>query len=156
MDNKPNSVACLLIPMQSGRQLLLPNTSVAEIVDYQTPEQADGPSPWFLGFIRWRGVRLPMISYEAANESARPGLARNARIAVTNSIGPHARTMPFIAFLTTGLPRLAKVFPEEIVAVEGAEKGPADAMVVQWSGETVIIPQLEVLEELARKALTEY
>ncbi|MBK8971734.1 MAG: chemotaxis protein CheW [Hahellaceae bacterium] len=156
MATQPNSVSCLLIPVQSGRQLLVPNTCIAEIVDYQTPEQSNSPTPWFLGFIRWRGLRLPLISYEAANESATPGLSRNARIAVTNSVGPNARSVPFIAFLTTGLPRLAKVFKEELVEATDIETGKADAMAVTINGESAIIPRFETMEALAKQALSDY
>jgi chemosensory pili system protein ChpC len=156
MAANPNRVSCLLIPVQSGRQLLVPNTCIAEILDYQTPEQRNSPSTWFLGFIRWRGLRLPLISYEAANDTGTPGLARNARIAVTNSIGPHARDIPFIAFLTTGLPRLAKVAAEELTCLADAELGKADEMVVELNGEMAIIPHFERMEELALQALAEY
>ncbi len=156
MATSPNRVSCLLIPVQSGQQLLVPNTCIAEILDYQTPEQRNSPSPWFLGFIRWRGLRLPLISYEAANETGAAGLSRNARIAVTNTIGKHAPDLPFIAFLTTGLPRLAKVAPEELDAVADAPLGKADEMVVLLNGERATIPRFERLEELARQAQIEY
>lgn len=155
MSNIATNVSCLLIPVQD-RLLLLPNTSVAEIVDYQQPEQNGGALPWFLGFADWRGLRLPLISYEGANERDATFDPDTARIAVTNCIGPHAKEQPFIAFLTTGLPRLAKVTPGDIQERETGDCGSADQMAITWRETEAYIPSLESLEELAWQANQEF
>ncbi|OZG75155.1 chemotaxis protein CheW [Hahella sp. CCB-MM4] len=156
MAQTPNQISCLLIPVKD-RQLLLPNASVAEIVDFQQPEKTTGSPEWFLGYIRWRGIRLPVISYDAANDQgAAPAPSQQARIAVTNTIGEHHGNLPFIAFVTEGLPRLMKVTKEEITERDEVALSFADQAAVRISGEEAFIPKLEKLEELAVKAVSSY
>ncbi len=151
----PNRISCLLIPMQECN-LLLPNTSVAEIVDYQVPEKSPHTPDWFLGFVRWRGLKLPLISYENANGQESLDVAANARIAVTNTIGEHQPPLSFMAFVTRGIPRLMKITKEEIAQAENQSNGDADKMIVKVSGEEATIPELIHLEKLATQALAEF
>jgi len=63
MEESLSIIASLYLPV-TGNSLVLPNVSVAEIVDYKTPEPVEDTPEWFLGNIEWRGVTLPVISYE--------------------------------------------------------------------------------------------
>ncbi len=156
MAETPSQISCLLIPVRD-RQLLLPNASVAEIVDFQEPEKSDGFPNWFLGYIRWRGLRLPLVSYDGANNpEATPDTSRSSRIAVTNTIGDQHKNLPFIAFVTEGLPRLMKVTKEEITERDDVILGPADETAVRVSGEEAVIPKLEQLETLAAEAVSSF
>lgn len=150
----PSQISCLLLPVQ-GNNLLLPNASVAEVVDYQQPETSHDKPGWFLGFIHWRGLRLPLISYEDANGKEANEVSERARIAVTNTIGKHQPPLSFMAFVTNGIPRLVKVTKEEISEVSG-ETGPADKALVNVSGEDAVIPELVQLEKLAVEALANF
>lgn len=47
----------------TGARALLPNATVAEVITYSPPDPVDGAPAWMLGRIRWRGWRLPVISY---------------------------------------------------------------------------------------------
>lgn len=148
MSDKPELLSCVLIPVLEGT-LLLPNVSVAEIVDYAEPEAlADGP-PWMIGQLRWRGLTLPVISYDAANGGATRLPENNRRrIAVLNTIGEAHDRLPFLALVTQGIPRQAKIEESALTAKDGA-RGPADLMLVDFEGETTRIPDLEYLEQLA-------
>ncbi|MFE8070195.1 chemotaxis protein CheW [Marinobacteraceae bacterium S3BR75-40.1] len=145
-------LSCVTIPV-ADRQLLLPNVSIAEIVDYAEPEAADGPE-WLHGYLQWRGLRLPVVSYEAANGagSVPPPAGRRGRIAVLNTISEYHDRLPFLALVTQGIPRQAKVEASQLQVRDGAETGPADIMVVNFEGEELTIPSLEYLEKLAAEA----
>lgn len=139
-------IASLYLPM-SNKQLLLPNVSVAEVVAYQAPKKLIDAPDYFLGKVTWRGIEIPVISYELAN-----GLTLNentsiARIAVINTIGEHKNTLPFFAIITQGIPRLVKV-SDDIVKKTKHEKGAADAAVIKVDGEDATIPNLDYLESL--------
>lgn len=155
MEQATGQISCLLIPVQN-KNLLLPNAAVAEIVDYQTPESSEETPDWFLGYVYWRGIRLPLISYDQANESGSGEFAVGSRIAVTNTIGKKHKQLPFMAFVTQGLPRLMKVRNEEISAQTDASVGAADSVTVKVNGEDATIPNLEHMEELALEALATY
>lgn len=148
----PSQISCLLIPVRD-KNLLLPNASVAEVIAYQHPEATQNTPAWFLGFIQWRGLRLPLISYEAANGSENHEITATARIAVTNTIGEHQPPLSFMALVASGIPRLVKVTKAEITETHG-EAGPADKAMVNISGEEAVIPELVQLEKLAVEALS--
>lgn len=143
---KVKEVASLLIPMR-GLQLLVPNVTVAEIVPVtQVSPVGDAPE-WYLGTCQWREQRVPLVSFEALNGDAKPGLHNRARFAVLNSTGIN-NDLPFLAIITQGLPRLARVNEEEISAREDNEdQKPFDLMQVSWAGEAAVIPDIARMEQ---------
>lgn len=148
MSDNSQILPCVMIPM-TDRQLLLPNVSIAEVIDYAGAEaQADAPD-WLIGRLNWRGLELPVISYDAANggQVGKPDGSRG-RIAVLNTIGQYHDQLPFIALVTQGIPSQARLAEDQITPVEG-QAGPADLMVVDVEGHTAYIPNLEYLEALA-------
>ncbi|WP_166266874.1 chemotaxis protein CheW [Marinobacter caseinilyticus] len=148
MNDKSQLLPCVMIPM-TDRQLLLPNVSIAEVVDYAAAEVIDNAPEWLIGHLEWRGLQIPVISYDAANGggAAIPGDNRG-RIAVLNTIGKHHGNLPFLALITQGIPSQARLAETQIRTVEG-KRGPADLMVVDVDGDTAYIPNLEYLESLA-------
>ncbi|MDX1588403.1 MAG: chemotaxis protein CheW [Oleiphilaceae bacterium] len=157
MSESTAQLPCVLIPVSQG-WLMLPNVAIAEIVDLQELDDADTLRDGIAGYGQWRGLRLPMVSWELANgrelQQPEEDHKGRGRVLILNSIGPHHERMPFLALLTQGIPRQAKVAPEQLQSRQ-SEKGPADAMTVDFDGEVAVIPDLEYLEELARNALTE-
>jgi chemosensory pili system protein ChpC len=145
-------IACLYLPVNQ-QQLLLPNVSVAEVVGYQAPEAAEDKPDYFLGYVTWRGIRIPLISYELANGQSVNKRSTNARIAVINSIGEHHEALPFFAILTQGIPRLVKVASDLIKPVKGITANKAEISTIKLDGEEAIIPDLPYLEALAFKYL---
>jgi chemosensory pili system protein ChpC len=140
----------LYLPVNQ-QQLLLPNVSVAEVVGYQAPETPSGKPEFFLGYVTWRGINIPLISFELANGQSRNKTATNHQIAVINSIGEHHEVLPFFAILTQGIPRLVKVASDLIKPVEGQIKNKAEIASIKLDGEEAIIPDLNYLEALAFK-----
>ncbi|XOZ32747.1 chemotaxis protein CheW [Halomonadaceae bacterium KBTZ08] len=150
MAENPEQLACVLIPVQDTT-LLLPNVSIAEIVDYE-PDPADKDQDWVLGRLQWRGLNLPVLSWEAANGGDPfPPEGRRGRILVLNTITERHDAMPFMAMATRGIPRQAKVNPDDLQK-ESEAKGEATLMSVVFEGEQCVIPDMAVLEELAQRA----
>ena len=148
MEESISILSSLYLPIIGG-SLVLPNVSVAEIVDYQTPEAISDTPEWFLGNIKWRGVTLPVISYERLNDTPLPDDLSNTRIAVINTIGKDHETLPFFAIVTQGIPRQTKIDQENIKEVEeGASLGPVDLMKVVIMGDEAIIPNVEYIEKM--------
>ncbi len=150
MNDNSQTLACVMIPMR-GRQLLLPNVSVAEVVDFTGINTETGAGDCLVGHLDWRGQRLPVLSYDAANggESSVPGNSRG-RIVVLNTIGDNHSRLPFMALVTQGIPSQTRLSENQIRRLDG-ETGPADLMQVDVDGDTAWIPNLEYLESLALK-----
>jgi chemosensory pili system protein ChpC len=144
IEKKVQEVASLLIPIQ-GRLLLAPNVTVAEIVPVsQVLPVADAPA-WYLGNCTWREQTIPLLSFEVMNGEDKTGVASRSRFAVLNTTGVN-ESLPFIAILTQGLPRLARVTEEEITEREDFDNKPFELMHVSWAGEEAVIPHVEAME----------
>jgi len=144
-------IASLYLPV-SNKQLLLPNVSVAEVVAYQEPKKMIDAPDYFLGMIHWRGIDIPVVSYELANGLKLNDTATNARIVVINTIGEHQSSFPFFAMITQGIPRLVKV-SDDIIKKTKQKKGAADAALIKVDGEDAIIPNLDYLESLVHSLI---
>ncbi|MGM0768474.1 MAG: chemotaxis protein CheW [Pseudomonadota bacterium] len=153
MSENSQTLSCVIIPM-NGRQLLLPNVTIAEVVDYASSDAGANTPEWLVGHLSWRGLELPVISYDAANGAGLtvPGDNRG-RIVVLNTISNHHQKVPFMALVTQGIPSQARLTEEQIRRLEG-ESGPADLMQVEVEGDTAWIPNLEYLESLAAEAVS--
>ncbi len=144
LEKKIQEIASLLVPLHDCL-LLLPNVSVAEIVPISQVSPVEGAPDWYLGTCIWREQKVPVLSYEALNGEPKAGFSSRARFAVLNSTGI-SDELPFIAIVTQGLPRLARVNEEEIREREG-DKKPFELMYVSWAGEDAVIPDVSRIEQ---------
>lgn len=145
-ESQQSIISCLYLPIHDGK-LLLPNVSVAEVVDYQEPIQEEGSPDYLLGKVKWRGIHVPVISFELANSKKTGPVSKTARLAVINSIGENQQHAPFFALVTQGIPRLVKV-SEDLVKSTRKKKQAADAAIVRVDGEEATIPNIDHLESL--------
>ena len=137
------TIACLLAPL-AGRQLLLPNVTVAEVVPPTELAPAPaGSAPWHLGFLSWRGMSVPVVSFEGLNEQGLP--REHERIAVISGISAQ-RDLPYYGIVVQNIPRLVKVKIAELEDLEGAATGPMEFLQVRYAGELAVIPDLDALE----------
>jgi chemosensory pili system protein ChpC len=62
MNPEQNDIRGVMITVTDGR-VLLPNATVSEVITFALPEPVPNAPNWLLGRIRWRGWRLPLISF---------------------------------------------------------------------------------------------
>lgn len=141
---KIQEVASLLIPLK-GQSILLPNVTVAEIIPSSPVQPIENSPQWYLGNFQWRELTVPLLSLEALNGDPVAAIHSRARFAVLNTTGVNS-DLPFIAILTQGLPRLARVSEDEISVREDGENRPYDLMHVSWAGEYTLIPDITAIE----------
>lgn len=104
-----------LLPL-NGMSLVLPNTCIAEVIGYRQPEPVDNAPDWLLGMVDWRGLRIPLVSFERANDQNFDGNTSNMRITVLNGINGDD-DLAFYGVLTQGIPRLIAVNKSRINAI---------------------------------------
>lgn len=137
-------VYSLLIPLE-GYTLLLPNTAVAEVLNYSRPDAALAAPEWLLGMLLWRERRVPMISFEAAC-GGRPGPAtRRSRIVVLNTLGGNP-DLPYIAVMTQGIPHLRALGEESVEREEGEASASVACRVRLDGSQLALIPDIDELE----------
>lgn len=78
-------VRCMFLPFVDNG-LLVPSTGVAEIVGLSPPNEVEYGPHWLAGLMNWRGLDLPLISFERLlGEDAPPPGVRN-RVAVMHTL----------------------------------------------------------------------
>lgn len=117
-------IRSVLIPL-TGKRLLLPNATVAEVITYSTPEPVDGTPDWLLGRVVWRGWWVPVFSLPMLGGWAARENEAGAKIAVMKALGGNP-DMPFLAMITQGFPRLVTVTADSLHVLDGdqPEAGP--------------------------------
>ena len=140
-------VRSVIIPLHE-RQILLPNASVAEVMSYQQPEYAGDELPeWFLGHLAWRGVMIPVISYEGllGEPVVAPGF--RGRILILNALGDHER-LSHIGMAVHAIPSLVRVSADNIVPVNSDDDNPQPLIKqhVELDLSPAVIPDMDEIE----------
>ena len=140
--NETNELSCVVIPA-SGRQLLLPNVCVAEIMPWRRIKLLDDGPAWCLGYMGWRGLTLPVVHYAGFTDDTR--LNHTPRCLVVMNRARTERGVEFYALVADALPRMVQLVEEDLTT-EGGQLGNADAMNVSFGTEAATIPDLEYVE----------
>lgn len=144
-----DTVSSLLVPVQ-GKSLLVPNVAVAEVVPASEIQAREGLPTWCLGYVPWRGVDVPVISFEIANSQVSGRNSVEVRLAIMNCIGGE-QGKKFFAILVQGIPRMIKLTENEVREDKQTTIGQAEKMAVLTQLGKAIIPDLDYLESLAEK-----
>ncbi len=144
MADLPEEIASLLIPMLS-RPMLVPNVAVAEIAPWEPPVPVPDSPDWLLGRYSWRGVDIPLVSLELMNDPELEEAHEGKRVAVMNGVG--GVDLDFYAVCVQGIPRLVRVYPQDIGNEEEPEDQPAFELLVLVNGERAAIPNLDYVEK---------
>ena len=143
------SIRSQSIPL-AGMRLLLPTTAIAEIVDWQTPAPVADAPDWLLGMMAWRGLQIPLLSFEAANGEAPGEVQRRGRVAVLNGIGGDP-DLPFYAVQAQGIPHLTSADQHSLQAISEPESLlPLVSGIASLQDQEVLIPDLDKLEALIK------
>lgn len=151
IDSDNRDIRGVLITVTDGR-LLLPNASVAEVISYSEPEQVENAPGWLPGRVRWRGWRLPVVSFARLAGLAESEREFGAKVAVIKLLGGNSK-LPYFALLTQGFPRLVTVSRDALLAAEDGNLPLGVARKVMLNEDVALIPDLATLEMLLKDAL---
>lgn len=140
-------VRCLVLPLNNV-SLLVPNTLVAEVIDYKPSEAAGQMPDWLTGMLAWRGRNLPVISFERLIGRQTALLNEGRRYVVCNTVNPNSH-IPFIALEVQGIPHLVMV-KNEMLEPDGKnhQAEPAVLAHLRLNEESVLVPNMEILEKM--------
>ena len=142
----------VLLPIGS-RFLLLPNSAVAEVIGYREPKADTAAPDWWLGWIEWRGLRVPVVSLEQAlgrQESERG--SRRARIAILNTLNGNA-DLPYIGVYTQGISRLTRITADNLTEdTSGTLASPLVLAAFRINEQPAWIPDMDKLEQMVLAA----
>jgi chemosensory pili system protein ChpC len=145
-------VRSVLIPLHE-LQLLLPNAVIAEVIAYQKPEPVEAGKPdWLVGTILWRGVIIPVVSFEGmlGERVVMPG--HRGRIMVMNTLNQNQK-VTHIGLLVQAIPSLVRVNAENIIPLNPDDE--LDVLVkqqVELDLNPAMIPDLDEIERQVTEA----
>ena len=143
----PREIRGVMLPVTGGR-VLVPNTTMAEVITYAHPAAVTGAPPWLLGRLTWRGWGLPVLAFSVLAGVSQQESTENTRVAILKALNGHAR-LPYFGVLCQGFPRLTLVSAEMLVP--DSDAGAALAGVreqVRVHDEAAWIPDLGAIENL--------
>lgn len=151
---KQADVRGVLISVTEGR-ILLPNANIAEIITFSDPEPVENAPDWLLGRVRWRGWRLPLMSFSMfAGWGIETGTF-GTKVAVLKALGNNPR-LPYFAVLSTGFPRLVTVSTSNLQEVHDIKELPLGIYSkVVLNDDAAIVPDMLSIELVLDKALNQ-
>ena len=142
-----NEIRAVLIPIEEGRKLLLPNAMVAEVLGMRSIDKTDITEEWLLGTVSWRGWDIPLIDFAIlTGANVKADVKSSYNLAVLKSIN-HPQEMPYFAVLSRGIPKLQLVSRGDMqLHEEKSINHNAIASLVSIRDEMADIPNMNYLE----------
>jgi len=113
-------IRTILAPLTDS-YVLLPNSAVGEILNFNSPEPFKKGPPWLLGEIAWRGWQVPVINYERLlKESNATTITSKSRILIVKTLGESTQ-VNYIGLVIQGLPRLKKASVDTLIETQKDE-----------------------------------
>lgn len=147
MESHLEQMRGVLISLHGGK-MLLPNTTVSEIISFIAPETVSDKPGWYLGAIRWKGYRLPLVSPAVMFGWQPVEVVKGAKIAILKALSGESK-MPYFAIATMGFPRLVNITSEQLL--DDAEHNSDLYFSAYLNDESVTVPDLENMEQLIRE-----
>ncbi len=154
MNAPQRDIRGVMITVGQGR-MLLPNASISEVITFSDPEPVDNAPDWMLGRIRWRGWRLPLVSFSRLAGWSQEGGQIGAKVVVLKALGGNPR-LPYFAVLSQGFPRLVTVSRTGLAEVRDGKAQPLGIhSQVVLNDDAAVVPDLASLELLIEKVLAQ-
>lgn len=143
-------VRTLLTPLTSGH-LLLPNSVVAEILEYSPPRPFKQAPGWLLGELEWHGWQVPVVSFlQVINKRTQDAVTKKSRILVIKTLGESTQ-LNYVGLLIQGLPKIKSVTAQSLIEDKLAVKSGAVFSQVSVDEIPAFIPEIAVLTNLVEK-----
>jgi chemosensory pili system protein ChpC len=104
---------------------------------------------WLLGQIRWRGWRLPLVSFARVAGTHTEGASVGTKVIVLKALGGDPK-LPYFALVAQGFPRLVTITRENmIVDSEHLETLPEGIRLrVMFNDDVALVPDLDAAEKM--------
>jgi len=138
-------IRCMLLPLAED-YALLPNVTVAEVITYVEPSNYSADKN-VLGFIDWRGISVPIISFENICSLAKKESSIRDRIAILYHPDGD-KTKPYLGIKLVDIPKSFRAESSSLVD-EAINVEPSEFILNQMSHEErrLFIPNLDALFE---------
>lgn len=148
-----SSLPTFVISIQK-QGVLLPESSVAEIIPYEPLQRLEESPDWFLGLLNWRGLQVPVVSFEMLSvERASFSLVSvsSASLVIIRGL-VNQEDLPYHAIVAQTSPRLVEL-SEEMLSETELPVAKTEVAKAGFEDGIFSVPDLDYLEQEIRKVI---
>lgn len=120
MNETNESVHCVILP-QFNSNLLLPRSNIVAILQGEELDIVVDLQAGIIGKVRWRGLAIPLISFEAACHSEMAKFNSETKTVILHSLSDD-EGQPYIALTLQGRAQELELSEEQLSVVGSAEE----------------------------------
>lgn len=143
-------IKCVILTLRT-ENVMVPSAAIAEIMSAKDTVRIDNTPDWFLGKMPWRGVDVPLISFEAAGGIEAKNINLNTQIAVFYAVSKEAK-YPYIGLVISGVPHVSNFSKDQIItdpeSLLEAHGHPMVAQKTRINGAAVSILDIDAMESM--------
>ena len=127
--------------------ILLPQAAVAEIIPYEPLQRVEDTPDWLLGLLGWRGVQVPVASFEmltVKRASFSLVSVSSASLVIIKGLSGQDE-LPYHATVAQTAPRLVALTAEMLFET-GEVSAKTEISRVRFEDEIISIPDLDYVE----------
>lgn len=155
MAKDSHSIKCIILTLRN-QNVIVPDALVAEIISVKEIEEGAGKPEWYLGDMKWRGINVPLMSFEAAGGMKHAKVNLNTQAAILYAVTKDGEEVkhPYIGLVMSGVPHISNFSREQFkFDSDAAEDHPMIAQNVRINGASVSIldvdSMMNMVDELA-------
>ncbi len=154
MASSEQVIKCVILTLRS-ENVMIPNAAIAEIISARDTSHVENTPDWYVGKMPWRGVDVPLVSFEAAVGREAKGLNLNTQIAVLYAVSKDAK-YPYVGLVVSGVPHVSAFSKNQIItdpdSLLEAESHPMVAQKTRINGAAVSILDIDAIESMVNEA----
>lgn len=146
--NDKQSIKCVILTLRN-ENIIVPDSLVAEIISVKDIALSDENRPdWYLGDMRWHGIDVPLLSFEAAGGTEHVAVNLNTQAVVLYAVARDGEKVkvPYIGLVMSGVPHITHFSRNQFkFDSEAIEDHPMVAQNVRINGARVSILDIDAM-----------
>lgn len=145
-------IKCMLLTLRT-ENVIVPNAAVAEIVSLRDVQKLPDAPKWLIGKMIWRGVEIPLVSFEAAAEGDATAVGANQAAVIHLISGDDKSDYPYVGLSISGVPHIS-IFKKNQVETDtrSIKSHPMVAQRIRINGAAASILDIDSIAMMIKKA----
>ena len=145
--NDTQSIKCVILTLRT-ENVIVPDALIAEIVSVKDIQMSEDRPQWYLGDMKWRGIDVPLLSFETAGGMKHTTVNPNTQAVVLYAVAQdgEAIKVPYISLVMSGVPHITSFTRNQFkFDSEASEDHPMVAQNVRINGARVSILDIDAM-----------
>ena len=153
MAKSTQTIKCVIFTLRK-ENVIVPNALVAEIISVKDIETVKNVPEWYLGRLTWRGIEVPLLSFEAAAGDKVSNVNLNTQAVVLYAVGVDGAVdeSPYLALVMSGVPHVSDFSREQVKSdAEEVKDHPMVSQKVRINGARVSVLDVDAMVDMVDK-----